>query len=340
VYSVNLYDVPAPAKLNLFLHVVGRRADGYHLLQTVFRFIDLADTLHFESRADGRIELGNPLPGVPAESDLTVRAARALQTATGTRQGAGITLDKRIPIGGGLGGGSSDAASTLIALNRLWNTGLSRRQLMQLALPLGADVPVFVFGQSAFAEGVGEDLSAVSLPQRAYLLAQPDASVPTPVVFSDPDLTRDTPCIKIADFLASPYFRQGAGAQSDQDGNFDVIQGHRKNAGQISSRIFGRNDLESIVYRRFPEVFRAARWLSAQDRGFDVRMSGSGACLFAEFTDMKTAVLAQQEIAATMRVAGELAGASQAMQEPPPRFRLVQACPGLVEHPLRHWIAS
>ncbi|MFC4277058.1 4-(cytidine 5'-diphospho)-2-C-methyl-D-erythritol kinase [Achromobacter aloeverae] len=323
---MNLYDVPAPAKLNLFLHVVGRRADGYHLLQTVFRFIDLADTLHFTARADGRIERDQPLAGVDPEQDLTVRAARALQAATGTRQGATIALEKRIPMGGGLGGGSSDAASTLIALNRLWGTGLSRAELMRLALPLGADVPVFVFGQSAFAEGVGEALSAVPLPSRAYLVAQPDASVPTPVVFSDPDLTRDTKLITIADFLASPYF-------------------HR---GQPSRGYFGRNDLEPVVYRRFPEVSRAARWLSGtgrasenqeKDRGLDVRMSGSGACLFAEFDSIEKAILAQREIAATMRVAGS-ASTSQATQESPPRFRLLQACPGLTEHPLRHWIAS
>ncbi|ALM85886.1 4-(cytidine 5'-diphospho)-2-C-methyl-D-erythritol kinase [Bordetella sp. N] len=323
---MNLYDVPAPAKLNLFLHVVGRRADGYHLLQTVFRFIDLADTLHFSARDDGCIERDQPLAGVDPEQDLTVRAARVLQAATGTRQGATIALEKRIPMGGGLGGGSSDAASTLMALNRLWNTGLTRAQLMRLALPLGADVPVFVFGQSAFAEGVGEDLVAVPVPERAYLIAQPDASVPTPVVFSDPDLTRDSNLVTIADFLASPYFQRG----------------------QPSRRYFGRNDLEPVVYRRFPEVSRAARWLAGtehatkgqeRDRGFDVRMSGSGACLFAEFDSIEEAVLAEREIAATMRVAG-LTSTSQATQESPPRLRLLQACPGLTEHPLRHWIAS
>jgi 4-diphosphocytidyl-2-C-methyl-D-erythritol kinase len=323
---LTLYDVPAPAKLNLFLHVVGRRADGYHLLQTVFRFIDLADTLHFSARDDGRIERDQPLAGVDPEQDLTVRAARALQAATGTRLGATIALEKRIPMGGGLGGGSSDAASTLIALNRLWGTGLTRAQLMHLALPLGADVPVFVFGQSAFAEGVGEDLAALTLPSRAYLVAQPDASVPTPVVFSDPDLTRDTNLVTIADFLASPYFQRG----------------------QPSRGYFGRNDLEPVVYRRFPEVSRAAQWLSGtfhatdaqeMNRGLDVRMSGSGACLFAEFDTIETAVLAQREIAATMRVAGSTS-TSQATQESPPRFRLLQACPGLTEHPLRHWIAS
>ena len=202
---MTLYDVPAPAKLNLFLHVVGRRADGYHLLQTVFRFIDLCDTLHVETRADGVISRATDLPGVPEDQDLTVRAARA---ATRHRHapGAQISLEKRIPQGGGLGGGSSDAASTLIALNRLWGTNLSRRELMDLALPLGADVPVFVFGQSAFAQGVGEDLSAVALPERAYLVAQPDASVPTVGIFSAEDLTRDTSSITIADFLASPTF--------------------------------------------------------------------------------------------------------------------------------------
>jgi 4-diphosphocytidyl-2-C-methyl-D-erythritol kinase len=310
---VNLYDVPAPAKINLFLHVVGRRADGYHLLQTVFRFIGLADTLHFEARADGQVVRADPIPGVPEDTDLTVRAARALQGATGTRQGATIALEKRIPMGGGLGGGSSDAASTLIALNRLWNTGLTRAELMRLALPLGADVPVFVFGQSAFAEGVGEILSAVSVPERAYLIAQPDVSVPTPVVFSDPDLTRDTSCIKMADFLASPCRPFG---------------------------FFGRNDLEPVVYRRFPEVARAAQWLSESGLVSGVRMSGSGSCLFAEFDDMPAAVLAEREIAATMRVAGKMPDTSQAMREPSQRFRLVQACPGLIEHPLRHWIAS
>ncbi|MCD0505829.1 4-(cytidine 5'-diphospho)-2-C-methyl-D-erythritol kinase [Bordetella petrii] len=303
-----LYDVPAPAKLNLFLHVVGRRPDGYHLLQTAFRFIDLCDTLHFEARADGRIERAADLPGVPPEQDLTLRAARALQQATGTRQGVTITLEKNIPQGGGLGGGSSDAASTLVALNRLWGTGLARRELMQLALPLGADVPVFVFGQSAFAEGVGEILAPLSLPPAHYLVAQPDASVPTAGIFADPGLTRDTPSVKIADFLAS----QDSGAATGQG-------------------FFGRNDLEPVVFRRYPEVSRAARWLSG--RGIHARMSGSGACLFAQYATAQQAVLAQQEITATMRVAGESTGSTQV------GFRLVRACPGLAEHPLRNWIA-
>ncbi len=302
--SVTLYDVPAPAKLNLFLHVVGRRADGYHLLQTAFRFIDLADTLHFEHRADGVIERAYDLPGVAPQDDLVVRAARALQQATGTRHGARIGLVKRIPQGGGLGGGSSDAATTLVALNRLWNTGLSRRELMALALPLGADVPVFVFGQPAFAQGVGEDLSAVALPEAGYLVAQPDASVPTAAIFGAPDLTRDTKPVKIADFLAKPYAS------------------------------FGKNDLEPVAFARYPEILRCSKWLQAQ-LALPVRMSGSGACLFVEFATQAQAFLAQQEITATMRVAanGKTRGAA-------PKFRLIQACAGLAEHPLWHWIAS
>ncbi|MGY6273346.1 4-(cytidine 5'-diphospho)-2-C-methyl-D-erythritol kinase [Achromobacter denitrificans] len=302
---MTLYDVPAPAKLNLFLHVVGRRPDGYHLLQTAFRFIDLCDTLHFDARADGVIGRATDLPGVPPEQDLTLRAARALQRATGTKQGVQIGLEKRIPQGGGLGGGSSDAATTLIALNRLWGTGLSRRELMALALPLGADVPVFVFGQSAFAQGVGEELAAVTLPERAYLVAQPDASVPTAEVFSAPDLTRDSSYITIADFLASPTF------------------------------CFGRNDLEPVVYRLYPEVLGASRWLAEQlkPQGIAVRMSGSGACLYAEFSELSEAVLAKTEITAIMR------GADKTFSQTHPRFRLVQACTGLAEHPLRNWIA-
>ena len=313
---MTLYDIPAPAKINLFLHVVGRRADGYHLLQTVFRFIDLQDTLHIEVRRDGQITRAYDLPGVAAEDDLCVRAARALQAATGCKLGAHIDLMKRIPAGGGLGGGSSDAASVLMALNRAWDTGLSRAALMALALPLGADVPVFIFGQSAFAEGVGEKLTAVSLPERAYMIAQPDASVPTMSVFSDPDLTRDSPVIIIADFLARPT--------SD----------------------FGRNDLEPVVCKRFEPVSNALRAL--KQMGVAARMSGSGACLFAEYPTFAQAVLAEQEIAATMRAASRGSATSPGRMSEmastddvyaAARFRLLQSCSGLDEHPLRYWIA-
>ena len=261
-----LYDVPAPAKVNLFLHVVGRRADGYHLLQSVFQFIDLCDTLHFERRADGRIDRAIDLPGVAPSDDLTLRAARALQQAAGVRDGVQIALHKAIPTGGGLGGGSSDAASTLIALNRLWGCGLSREALMQIGLGLGADVPVFVFGQNAFAEGVGEQLSAVALPPSVFVVAQPQVSVPTPEIFRAPDLTRDTFSIRIADFLA--YLGLGAN--------------------------FGRNDLQAVACRLYPEVGQALKLLQdavhraqareASGAGFDavVRMSGSGACVYGD----------------------------------------------------------
>ncbi|MCU0990158.1 MAG: 4-(cytidine 5'-diphospho)-2-C-methyl-D-erythritol kinase, partial [Xanthomonadales bacterium] len=170
---------PAPAKLNLFLHVVGRRVDGYHLLQTVFRFIDRADTLHFAPRADGRVVLATPTPGVEAANDLTFRAARLLQDATGCRHGATLHLSKSLPLGGGLGGGSSDAATVLLALNHLWQTGLSRTELRQLGLQLGADVPVFVHGRNTFAEGIGEAFSDVELPPETYLVLHPAVNVPT-----------------------------------------------------------------------------------------------------------------------------------------------------------------
>lgn len=303
---MTLYDIPAPAKVNLFLHVVGRRADGYHLLQTVFRFVDLQDTLHIEARGDGRIVRATDLPGVPEKDDLTVRAALALQRATGVRAGASIAIEKRIPQGGGLGGGSSDAASVLIALNRLWNTGLHRAQLMRLALPLGADVPVFVFGQSAFAEGVGERLTAVALPERAYLLAMPPTSVPTASVFAATDLTRDTKPVTIADF------------------------------SEVLDSRFGRNDLESVVFARHPVVRQASQALARC--GVASRMSGSGACLFAEFPSMDEATLAQREIAVKMRVADP--DAHRREDSPGSCIAWTWACQGLSEHPLRNWIAS
>jgi len=177
---------PAPAKLNLFLHVVGRRSDGYHLLQTLFRFVDYSDMLRFRERDDAAITLAQPLPGVPPESDLTVRAARLLQEATGCRRGVEIAVEKRLPMGGGLGGGSSDAATVLVALNHLWQLGLSREHLQAIGLTLGADVPVFVAGRNAFAEGVGEALQSVSLPPSFYLVLEPPVAVPTAAIFGAP----------------------------------------------------------------------------------------------------------------------------------------------------------
>jgi 4-diphosphocytidyl-2-C-methyl-D-erythritol kinase len=244
---------PAPAKLNLFLHIVGRRADGYHLLQTLFRFVDRADTLTFRGRTDGRIERSGDLPGVPPEQDLTVRAARLLREASATHAGVTIVLDKRLPLGGGMGGGSSDAATTLIALNRLWGLKWTRSRLQELALQLGADVPVFVFGRNAFAEGVGERLHAVELPPAWYVVLVPQLTVSTAEVFSDPDLTRDSTPIRIASF--------SAGA--------------------------GRNDLEAVVCRRHPVVARHLEWLRQHA---PAAMTGSGACVFAAF-DSESAAL-------------------------------------------------
>ncbi|MEW9900294.1 4-(cytidine 5'-diphospho)-2-C-methyl-D-erythritol kinase [Chitinivorax sp. PXF-14] len=243
---------PAPAKLNLFLHVVGRRHDGYHLLQTAFRFIDFADTLHFRLRDDGAVARVNDIPGVPAEQDLVVRAARLLQQRTGCTYGVDIAIDKHLPMGGGLGGGSSDAATTLIALNHLWRLGLSRSQLQAIGLTLGADVPVFVFGQNAFAEGVGEDLQAIALPERWYVLVIPGVQVPTAQIFSSARLTRGTKPITMRAFPDVPT----------------------------------RNDLQPVVCDSFPEVKQAIETLGQFG---DAKMTGSGACVFAEFETRQAA---------------------------------------------------
>ena len=243
---------PAPAKLNLFLHVVGRRSDGYHLLQSVFRLIDLGDALRFAPRTDGRIARAAPLAGVPEERDLCLRAARLLQEASGASLGVEITLDKRLPMGGGLGGGSSDAATVLLALNRLWRLEWPRERLQALGLELGADVPFFIHGRNAFVEGVGERLQALNLPPAWYLVVAPPASVPTAEIFAAPNLTRDTKAIKMADFSAG----WGAGG------------------------LFGRNDLEAVVCERYPAVARALAWLRQHA---EARMTGSGACVFAPF---------------------------------------------------------
>lgn len=237
---------PAPAKLNLFLHVVGRRADGYHLLQSVFRFIDYGDTLHFRIRQDGQVVRNSELAGVEPEKDLVVRAARLLQTATGCRLGVEITVEKRLPMGGGLGGGSSDAATTLLALNRLWNLNLPRAELQKLGLQLGADVPVFIFGESAFAEGVGERLQPIRLPPAWYVVLVPPVPVPTAEIFAAPELTRNTTSIKIPLLLTADL----------------------------------RNDLQAVVCERYPRVAEYLDWLGQYGTA---RMTGSGACVFAEF---------------------------------------------------------
>ncbi len=237
---------PAPAKLNLMLRVVGRRADGYHELQTVFQFIDRADQLFFRPRNDPAVLHHNPLPGVPEEHDLCVRAARLLQQEADCRDGVDIRIDKQLPMGGGLGGGSSDAATTLIALNHLWGLNLDQDRLADLGLTLGADVPVFVRGRAAWAEGVGEQLRALDLPEPWYLVLVPDCQVSTKAVFSAPELTRNSPRITMSDFLAG-------------------------------SRI---NDCLPVVRKMHSEVERALTWLTQRGDG---RLTGTGACVFAGF---------------------------------------------------------
>lgn len=248
----------APAKLNLMLRVVGRRADGYHLLQTVFRFIDYGDTLDFRARADGVIARTSEIRGIAADDDLCVRAARLLQRETGTGLGADITLHKRLPAGGGLGGGSSDAATTLLALNRIWQLDLPRTRLLELALKLGADVPVFVFGDNAFAEGVGERLTAITLPAAWYLVLTPPVAVSTARIFSHPELKRDSKTITIQGFSVD----------------------------------LAGNDLEPLVCREYPEVARHLAWLA---QFAPAMMTGSGACVFASFAteDAARGVLAR-----------------------------------------------
>ncbi|MGT2507262.1 4-(cytidine 5'-diphospho)-2-C-methyl-D-erythritol kinase [Cupriavidus basilensis] len=249
---------PAPAKLNLFLHVTGRRDDGYHMLQTVFQLVDWSDTLDFRRREDGRIERTTEVAGVPVETDLIVRAARVLQQASGTRFGADIAIAKRLPMGGGIGGGSSDAATTLLALNHLWGLHLDRDELKRIGLALGADVPFFLHGENAFAEGVGEELTTVALPESWFVIIHPRQHVPTVAIFSDERLTRDTPISIIADFT-----------------------------GCTNKFGFGRNDLEAIATVKFGEVARALEWLRQYSP--HARMTGSGACVFARFNDSQTA---------------------------------------------------
>lgn len=237
---------PAPAKLNLTLAITGRRADGYHLLESVFRFIDLMDTVELAVRDDGDIVLDTPIPGVPADSDLTVRAARALQAASGATLGASIRLHKRIPMGGGLGGGSSDAATVLLALNQLWNTQLPRQTLQDIGVTLGADVPVFVFGRPAFATGIGDELTECAVPDAWYVVLHPGVSVPTAKIFSHQGLTRNsTPSIM--------------------------------RALQTTQR---KNDMQSVVCQMFPEV---AQCLAKASEYGEPLMTGSGACVFLEF---------------------------------------------------------
>lgn len=236
----------SPAKLNLYLHITGRRDDGYHNLQTLFQLLDFGDQLTFAARADSQLNLTPAMSGVPNEQNLIIRAARLLQEASGCPLGADITIDKCLPMGGGIGGGSSNAATTLLALNHLWKTGLSTERLAELGAQLGADVPVFVAGNSAFAEGVGEKLQPVTLPEQWFVVLAPDCHVSTAEVFRHKDLTRDSPIHIVA-------------AIPEQD---------------------RRNDCQPLVRAIFPEVDKALNWLSQHGVA---RMTGTGACVFAAF---------------------------------------------------------
>jgi len=268
----SLHNLPAPAKLNLFLHVTGRRADGYHLLETVFEFVDLCDRVHLARRDDAAIVRRDPLPGVPAEADLAVRAARLLAAETGCRLGVEIAIDKRIPMGAGLGGGSTDAATVLLGLNRLWGLGLARRRLMALALRLGADVPAFVFGRRAFASGIGERLRALPGKPAWFVIVAPPVAVPTGSVFASSELTRDTKPLRISGL----------------------------SRGRSVYR--GKNDLEPVVCAVWPRVAEAlaALRLAADSAGADgrlARMTGSGACVFCPVPDEPAAAAIRKRLA-------------------------------------------
>jgi len=239
---------PAPAKLNLFLHIVGRRADGYHLLQTVFQLLDWGDTVRLRVRADGGIARSSDVPGVPPESDLCLRAAHALREHSASRMGVDVALDKRIPLGGGLGGGSSDAATVLVALNESWSLGLPPDELAAIALDLGADVPVFVRGYSAWAEGVGEKLTPIALRQRHYVIVDPGVSVATSALFQAPELTRNSPPLTISDYLC------GSGAGTT-------------------------NAFTPVVRAGYPPLAAAIDWLGQFG---EARLTGSGGCVFVD----------------------------------------------------------
>jgi 4-diphosphocytidyl-2-C-methyl-D-erythritol kinase len=304
-----LYDVAAPAKLNLFLHVVGRRTDGRHLLQSVFVPIDWADTLHFERRADGRLQRHDLGPALPAD-DLCLRAATLLQRASGTPLGADVHLLKRVPWGAGLGGGSSDAASTLLALNHLWALHWPRARLLALAAQLGADVPFFVGGRPAFVEGVGERLTPIELPPMRFAVVKPAASLATAAVFTDPRLARDTAPVILAGFLAGIAGLQG----SAQD-----MYGSRHD-------LFGRNDLQPVAEALCAEVAQARQWLAARCGPWPSRMSGSGSAVFARI-----------DAGAPSTATAPAGEALDTLFDALPPGWTGRLCRSLPAHPLVHW---
>ncbi len=297
----------APAKVNLFLHITGRREDGYHLLQSIFSLISLYDTVHLKVRNDGRIVRYKPIANVSEQQDLCLCAAHLLQQHTACNLGVEIAVDKRIPMGGGLGGGSSDAATVLIALNHLWGLNLSRAQLMALGLKLGADVPFFIFGQNAWVEGIGEKIQAISIPASHYVIATPHTHVSTAEIFSSKELTRNTIPTTIAAFHETCSEKQSRGTEKKA-----VEQFH--------------NDLAPVVFKQYPVVAACVNWLNQQGaEGISLaKMSGSGASVFVE---CKTEALAQQ---IKIKVPELIAGV--------PVFAYVAH--GLSQHPLYNLIVS
>lgn len=300
-----IFDVPAPAKLNLFLHVVGRRPDGYHLLQSPFVLIDWQDTLHFEVRADNHLvrhDLGAELPA----DDLCLRAARALQAQSGCVQGADISILKQVPWGAGLGGGSSDAASTLLALNRLWGLNWPRERLSAIGLSLGADVPFFIGGQNAFVEGIGEQLTPIALPPLAFAVVKPDASIATRDIFTHPALIRDTEPVILAGYLEHV----------------------EREARQANAEAFGRNDLQAPAQAVCAAVGEVARWL--EERFGNSRMTGSGSAVFSRLNaGMEHSGIEHSGMADSPLATGFGAGLAPGW--------VGRLCRSLSQHPLRGW---
>lgn len=303
-----LYDLPAPAKLNLFLHVIGRRDDGYHLLQSIFTLINWQDTLHLERRDDGRIQRHDLGPALPAE-DLCLRAARALQQASGCPAGVDISIDKQVPWGAGLGGGSSDAATVLLGLNRLWDLRWSRERLLALGATLGADVPFFLGGHTAFVEGIGEILTPIDLPAGRWAVLKPAAALPTPKIFSSQLLTRDTKPVKVAGLLAELQRQRET----------------RQTTEKSEETFWGRNDLQAAAEALCPDVQQAAKLLA--ERFGNSRMTGSGSAVFADAGGDD----ASETDAGTSPVATLLEGSW-------PEGWVGRMCRGLANHPLEDWV--
>ena len=337
-----LYDVPAPAKLNLFLHVVGKRPDGYHLLQSLFVLIDWADTLHFERRDDGalhRHDRGDALP----EDDLCLRAARALRQASGSAFGADIHIEKRLPSGAGMGGGSSDAASTLLALNRLWGLNWSRERLLPIALKLGADVPFFVGGRNAFVEGIGEVLTPIEVPELQLAVVKPGASIATKDIFSSPLLQRSESVAIVAGFPAANGRRSEGvletDSRSDETNSWGGRKGNMARDHQtpeiLVEQLFegwGRNDLQPPAEAASNEVSKALEWL--QTRYENSRMTGSGSGVFAI---VRPSLNAAEEIDAVSGLESNLKATPAGGFQELPEGWVGRMCRSLSVHPLRGW---